>query len=336
MNALLDIDELPHTPPTPLPDRWQENFFIVLSDRGKRAGFLIHCKRWPASGGLVARIAAFYGDVIVSRKVAEPIPNGVFAVGGLTLHPETPYRQLRLTGSFEGMRGYGPLGFIAWEDGGDVPVEIDFTLTSTLPPADFGDAFRLLDESTAGENHEGRPVYENSQVHYEQGGRCTGTMTIDGALIEVDGLFVRDHTWGTRDESSMSATGHGFWTASISEDGNVFFNATGMVINGKTRGVGVVVDKDGVHSTTDVDVTFLPADGLGKFHRTAIRIGGEVPIEVEGTSLIHLVKYLPGSGAGRYDDNALSDWQGSGLSGFGVHEFAGTLPQEQRRVLDGF
>lgn len=331
--SILEKDEFPHDPPAPLHERWQENFFVIAWALDDGVGFLMHCKRWPSTGQQVARLVAAFGQNVVSRRVVEPIPRRNFEVDGLSLEPITPFRELRLTGGFKGTPGFGPLGFVAWRRDGAVPVELDLTLRSELAPADFAAGFEALAGAVAGPGSE-RPVFEHTQEHYEQGGHCEGFVTIDGERRRLHGLFVRDHTWGRRDESAMSSAGYGFWTASVSADADLFFNATGMVVNGATRGIGVVVDRSGQFTTTDVAVEFKPSAGLRAFDSTRIRIRGDRPITADGQPTLHLVKYLPGSGPGRYDDNAISRISGPGFSGFGVHEYAGTLSPDQAAVLD--
>lgn len=331
---LNEADELPHLPPDPLPDRWQENFFIVARSTDQHAAFFVHCKRWPVTGSLTARVAVSVGDVVVSRRVHEPIDPSAFRVDGLTLDVDEPYQALRISGGFSGAAGYGPLGFIATSGPGPVPVDIDLQLSSELAPADFEEGFRMLASAFADERTDGDALFEATQQHYEQGGRCVGSIAVDGVRHLFDGLFVRDHTWGLRDETAMSAAGHGFWTASALNDGTVFFNATGIATATGVRGLGVVVDASGQHVTDELQVSFSPEPHLYGFNTTQIRIGGARPIEVTGSGDLHLVKYLPGSGPGRFDDNLIADVRGEGLVGFGVHEFAGTLTPGQAHVLD--
>ena len=138
---------------------------------------------------------------------------------------------------------------------------------------------------------------------------------------------MRDHTWSERDESGMSKAGYRFWTASVTADTGMFFNATGMRIGDQTIGVSVIVDQNSQSTTTEIDVEFRPRSGLLGFNSTRNKIGGDRPLEVKGRALHHLVKYLPGSGPGRFDDNAISVLEG--LDGFGVHEFAGTLTSDE-------
>lgn len=330
--ALSDFDELPHLPSDH--PRWQENFFIIASSANGETSFLIHCKRWPASGKQVARIAVRAGSKIISRKVEEAIPGGSFTVDGLELFPVKPYRELKLRGRFEGTPGFGPLGFVAWASDGEIEVGIDLTLRSELAPADFAEVFAMRAAKFSGDV---RPLTaEHVQAHYEQGGICEGHVTIEGERHTLTGLFVRDHTWGQRDESYMADGTFGFWTATTLDEGNLFFNALGRTTPEGVRGMGVVVDRAGQAITTDVSVEFLPSPGLHGFTETRVHIGGDKPINAIGRAQVHLVKYLPGSGPRRFDDNALSSVEAGGLTGFGVHEFAGMLSAEEAAELDKY
>ena len=38
--------------------------------------------------------------------------------------------------------------------------------------------------------------------HYEQGGTWTGTLRIGDDEVQAGGLFVRDHSWGPRNEQN--------------------------------------------------------------------------------------------------------------------------------------
>lgn len=330
--SLHDFDELPHRPSGH--PRWQENFFVVASATDGETSFLIHCKRWPASGKQVARIAARAGERIVSRKVEERIPTGCLAVGGLQLLPVVPYRQLKLGGRFKGAAGFGPLGFIAWTSNGGIDVEVELTLKSELIPADFTELFAMR---AAKFRDDARPIdEEHVQEHYEQGGICEGHLTIEGERYTLTGLFVRDHTWGVRDESYMADGSYGFWSATTLDEGRLFFNALGRNTADGPRGMGVVVDREGQTITTDVSMDFLPATGLYGFTKTCVHIGGDKPIDAIGKAQVHFVKYLPGSGPRRFDDNALSAVEAESLIGFGVHEYAGMLSPEEALELDKF
>lgn len=56
----------------------------------------------------------------------------------------------------------------------------------------------------------------NDQVHYEQPGRATGTLLLDGEEIALDLPAMRDHSFGKRDWGYMNRH---FWLMALMEDG---------------------------------------------------------------------------------------------------------------------
>ena len=57
----------------------------------------------------------------------------------------------------------------------------------------------------------------NDQVHYEQPGRATGTLSLNGELIAFDLPAMRDHSFGKRDWGYMNKH---FWLMALLEDGS--------------------------------------------------------------------------------------------------------------------
>ena len=60
----------------------------------------------------------------------------------------------------------------------------------------------------------GEPPYPKAH-HFDQTGHVTGTVTLDGDLIEVDCFAMRDRSWGPRPERGHSRVGY-TWAASAS------------------------------------------------------------------------------------------------------------------------
>jgi len=52
--------------------------------------------------------------------------------------------------------------------------------------------------TTGGDRPVGDPETEFGRAHYEQHMHATGTLTVDGEVTEIDGLGLRDHSWGPR------------------------------------------------------------------------------------------------------------------------------------------
>jgi hypothetical protein len=52
--------------------------------------------------------------------------------------------------------------------------------------------------TTGADRAVGDPETEFGRAHYEQHMHATGTLTVDGEVTEIDGLGLRDHSWGPR------------------------------------------------------------------------------------------------------------------------------------------
>lgn len=91
--------------------------------------------------------------------------------------------------------------------------------------------------------------------HFQQACRLTGTFTAAGTRYDVDGLGMRDRTWGFRDESAQWAEYAGL----VGVFDGVFVTAMKFLgTDGVLKADGFVIDGDGSHSVT----------GMG-FRRTA-------------------------------------------------------------------
>lgn len=115
---------------------------------------------------------------------------------------------------------------------------VDLTWRPFTPVVDFHDSFPGDDEQ--------------SQQHFEQAGRVTGSVTIDGVRRDIDGLGERDKSWGVRDWNGL--IGWDWIAAQFGED--LAFNATRTDLNGELVSTGFVYADGDVQQVTDVQVTY--------------------------------------------------------------------------------
>jgi hypothetical protein len=333
--SLRDSDEQYHAPPSPVPERWQENLFVILWNTVTQDGFMMHVQRVPAQGVQEARIVGAIGGHIASATLTGPYELEA-AVDGVEIGIIDPFRHLTVRTSFTGSPGPGPLGFIAAHPRGDVPVLVDADLRSECAAVDFAEG---LAQITAALRSDAAGPQMGDQAHYEQGGTWSGRIRIGNREVDGSGLFVRDHSWGIRHEHSNFSA---FWTATCLDEGRVFCNAIGIPHGDGFAGIGAISDGDGVRFTTDVAARYSPAPGLRTYDRAEVRYGAGVDRTLTAVTQTHWPMYLPYSGLDRYDNNAMSvatmdvstATGRDRLHGFGVMEWATTLPAEQTAVLD--
>jgi hypothetical protein len=326
-------DETLRHPPSPLPDRWQENLFVIAWDGDRHAGLMVHLQRVPGRDYQEARFVATTGG-----RTASAIVEGVYdasrVVAGVDYDVVEPFRRIRLGADLRARDGVGPLGFVATHppSAGDVRLEVDIELASELPAVDFAEGLRAM-TAVMRSNADGPQM--GDQAHYEQGGRWSGTIAIGDVEVAGSGLFVRDHSWGVRHEQNDFKA---FWTATCvaAEDGSLMFaNAIGIPTGDRVAGIGAVADADGVRFTTDVGADYAPRAGVASYDAAEIRYGAPIDLRFSATTQVHWPFYLPHSGPRRYDNNAISAVTlPDGRAGFGVMEWADVLTPDEAAELD--
>lgn len=326
-------DETLRRPPSPLPERWQENLFVIAWDTEQHAGLMVHLQRVPWRDYQEARFVATTGD-----RTASAIVEGAYdaddVVAGIRYDVVDPFRRLRLGADLSVRSGAGPLGFVATHpsSAGESRLRVDVELTSDLPAVDFADGLRAM-TAVMRSNADGPQM--GDQAHYEQGGRWSGTIAIGDVEVAGSGLFVRDHSWGVRHEQNDFKA---FWTATCvaAADGALTFaNAIGIPTGERVAGIGAVADRDGVRFTSDVAARYTPRAGVASYDAAEVRYGAPIDLTLSAATLVHWPFYLPHSGPRRYDNNAISAVTlPDGRAGFGVMEWADVLTVDQAAELD--
>jgi hypothetical protein len=325
--TLTDRDELLHPRPRSGPARWQENLFFILWDTATTDGLMMHVQRVPDDAVQEARIVVRAGGRSASATLTGPFADDR-TVAGVDVVIAAAFREISMRIAFTGAADPGPLGFIAAHPGGDVAVQADVMLHSTLPPVDFAPA---LAQMTAELRRDRAAPQMGDQAHYEQGGTWSGRLRVGDVERSGSGLFVRDHSWGVRYEHNDFRA---FWTATCLDDGRTFANAIGLPTPSGVVGIGAVADEQGVRFTREVGATFAPSPGLGSYDTSTVTYGEGIDLVVHGRTQQHWPMYLPYSGRNRYDNNAISSVEAGGRRGFAVMEWAATLLPDQTATLD--
>jgi hypothetical protein len=162
---------------------------------------------------------------------------------------------------------------------------------------------------------------DTHQVHYEQTGKFTGTITLDGDVHRLEMVASRDHSFGSRNWLSWDRH---YWITGVSDTG-IHWTVTTIkwqFLNRLTAGFVIGQDgfTDAVVECTDLDTVsrdqLLPNHGIvelvtrsGKRHRIEFRRTGEFPY-------LHDGKYHMREGIGRY---RFDGEDGLGMVEFGFH-----------------
>jgi hypothetical protein len=145
---------------------WKDNAYLCFWDRATKAHGVIHVSTSPNAEGRRARASLSVNGR--ADEVAETLDSGSFESDSIS---------------------FGLDGPIAVNAGG---------LRAELFHEPRGRGCDYSDTGTVPELVEGEPLQ-----HFQGAARVTGTMEVTGETIEVNGVGLRDRTWGFRDESAM-------------------------------------------------------------------------------------------------------------------------------------
>jgi hypothetical protein len=126
----------------------------------------------------------------------------------------------------------------------------------------------------------------SQQAHYEQGGRVTGTLDVDGRPIPVAGLGIRDHSWGVRDWLRPSEW---YWLNLSGADGAFLCAATlGRSRDGLGSG-GFVWHEERLRPVRrlDIEAGFGPGLALDSGQVRLVTERGEIVAAIAGRRSAH-------------------------------------------------
>lgn len=219
-------DEFMHDPG---PHRvWQESFFFSWFDAGSGAAGLARIGYRPNDHTADAllytmrngRVEGGYAR-LNARYTGTPDP-GRLKVGALELHMEEPMSKWRIS-----LRGRD---------------EVDLTWTALHAPYDF-----------RAEAPPGQYIPPGiADVHMEQSGRVTGTVTMNGTTYGIDGLGQRDKSWGDRDWRTIE--GWNWIPMLFAQDFTM--NCTQLINGGRTYPCGYIFHDGANHAVTEFSVDY--------------------------------------------------------------------------------
>jgi hypothetical protein len=245
---------------------FNESMYFNFFDRGRQTGGFIRLGNRANEGYAEMTICLYLpdGSVLFNFKRPNIDNNDAFDAGGAKFEVIEPVERLRTT--YEGSVVH---------------------LTNPLDMADPKDAFSdknpkkrikldLVHEAVGplyghvSEKQSQNPEEEFAKAHYEQHMRATGTIEIDGEVLEIDGLGLRDHSWGPRYWQALNY--YRWLTCNFGPDFGLM--GSEVVQHDGTRRQGGVVVRDGVmHNVKSIDIETKFEDN-DLYHRTFVaRLG---------------------------------------------------------------
>src|SRR5436309_1404688 len=167
--------------------KWSESFYFNFHDRSTGVSGLTRLGIRPHDGEVDGGWLLFLGGhrVAIQQLTADLADmDGLLAVGPASYGCEAPMREWRLTSTGQALVVDLAGGVASGLSATSAEIELDLAFTATLPPEPIG--------ATLGRAFGGIG-------HYDQAGTYRGSLRVDNEHHLIDGLGLRDHTWGVRD-----------------------------------------------------------------------------------------------------------------------------------------
>ena len=229
--------------------RWRESFYFSFFDERHGIGGFTSIGRRPESGH-VGSINVLWGPdrtTLVAAELGDSVGHALpYEVLGLTYDSAAQFGDWSLR--FAGPMNDGGSQVLCEEsaigsalgNADAVPVTFDLTFRPSTPAYIYTDNDAWKDLFTG---------------HIDEIGTVTGTITIDGQTIEIDGHGGKDHSWGVRDWYKPQGWR---WVDLVSADGPEFamwratFDGTEWVEDGAVFDGGRTIPITGYSETIEV------------------------------------------------------------------------------------
>jgi len=322
-----ESDELMH--PVRADAAWSESYYFNFVDPVSKLAMFTRMGFRPGDGWADGLHVVYLGDQRVAftygrRNIDEDLGqyDGDLQVGNLKLNCEDPFGLWRI--SYHGPAQDIDNAAILLErsktrpDGWFTPAQLDMDLDfSALYPPHY--------------------AADGERGHFEQTGRVSGQIQIDGQTFDVDGYGVRDKSWGPRDWGAGGSNRDNGTNSNNSSAGPApFVNWFSMNFgpdlamggscfrhsDGEMRGSGWIQTQGDNEDLTDVVITSrYQSDSIlhSDITLTGTTSSGR-KVEVEGRILTVCPTKIPMRGGATFVNEGLAEFTCDGQTGFGISE----------------
>jgi len=251
-----------YTHPLGPESNFNESMYFNFFDRARNSGGFVRLGN-RANEGYAEMTLTLYmpdGSVLFQFKRADISHNDAMDAGGMKFEVIEPMQKLRTT--YDGHAVYltEPAQMAdpraAFRNNPFKKVKVDLVHTAAGPV--YG---------SSGRNHQVvDPEKEFAKAHYEQHMAVTGTVDIDGDVMQIDGLGLRDHSWGPRYWQAIHS--YRWLTINFAPDFGMMVSKIWRTPEETTQG-GVIVRGDRLERITNVEIeTDFEDNDL--FHRNLV------------------------------------------------------------------
>ncbi len=295
---------------------FNESMYFNFFDRARNCGGFLRLGN-RANEGYAEMTLTLYlpdGSVLFQYKRPEITHNDAMDAGGMRFEVTEPMVRLRTTYDGSAVHLKEPAQMAdpatAFKNNPFKKVKLDLAHEAGGPA--YG---------TSGRNHKVvDPEQEFAKAHYEQHMIVRGTMDIDGESFPVDGLGLRDHSWGPRYWQAIHS--YRWLTINFAPDYGMMVSTIWRTPEERTQG-GVVVRGGQMKRITGVDIdTEFESNDL--YHRSLVAhltLDGGERIDVSGKVMSFIPLRNRREGMTTHVGEGMTEFRCGEAVGYGLSEY---------------
>jgi len=295
---------------------FNESMYFNFFDRAQRRGGFLRLGNRANEGYAEMTLTLFQPDGSVLFQFARPSidTNDRFDAGGMRFDTLRPMEELRTTYEGTAVHLREPAQMAdpraAFRNNPHREVKVDLVHEAAAPVyGSGGTRHQVVD-----------PEKEFAKAHYEQHMRVRGTVRIDGEEAQIDGLGLRDHSWGPRYWQAIYS--YRWLTINFAPDFHAMVSVVARTPEEQTRG-GVVIRGDRIQRIVDASIDTQFADN-GLFHRALaahITLDDGERLEIAGTVMGFIPLRNRREGMTTHVGEGMTEYRCGDYVGYGLSEY---------------
>ncbi len=295
---------------------FNESMYFNFFDRARRSGGFVRLGNRANEGHAEMTIAIYLpdGSVLFQYKRPEITTNDAFDAGGMRFETIQPYEKLRTIYEGSAVHLTEPSQMAdpreAFRNNPMKKIRLDLTHEDAGPAyGSSGGNRRIVD-----------PEKEFAKAHYEQHMRVHGAIELDGETVQIDGLGLRDHSWGPRYWQAIHS--YRWLTINFAPDFGMMVSEVWQSPE-QRRQSGVVVRGDKLDNITAVDIdTEFDANGIyHKNLRARVRLGSGEELDVSGKVMSFIPLRNRREGMTTHVGEGMTEFRCGEHVGYGLSEY---------------
>jgi hypothetical protein len=239
---------------------FNESMYFNFFDRAKKSGGFLRLGNRANEGYAEMTLTLFLPDGSVLFQYGRPeiTHNDAMDAGGMRFEVIEPMERLRTTYDGPAVHLVEPTQMtepgMAFRNNPRRHVKVDLVHEAAGPVYGSSGGNRKVED----------PEKEFAKAHYEQHMRVRGTLDVDGETFEIDGLGLRDHSWGPRYWQAIHS--YRWLTINFAPDFGMMVSTVWRTPEDLTQG-GVVIRGDKLERIKSADIS-TDFDDNGLFHKS--------------------------------------------------------------------